>query len=245
MKAVELDDTLAEAHTSLAITKELWDWLGEERRLQRAIELNPNYATAHHWYSVHLAARGRHEQALVEAKKALELDPVSLTINLIVGARFYYMRRYDQAIEQYLRTIELDPSYFNTYRWLGWVYAQKGMYEEAIAAHQKAATHSGNHPSRVAELGHTYAVAGRRSEALKILGELLELSKQKYVQPERIAVIYIGLGEKDQAFEWLEKAFEEGGLGRLPFLKVAPEYDPLRDDPRFQDLLRRMNFPEN
>ena len=243
LKAVELDDTLAEAHVSLSsISWEKLDWLGVERELQHAIELNPNYATAHRWYSIHLAARGRHEQALVEAKKALELDPVSLPINVSVGVRFYYLRRYDQAIEQFNKTIELDPNYFHTYFWLGQVYGKNKMYDEAIAAHQKAFALS-NRPYEVAGLGFAYGAAGRRDEALNILEELEQLSKQKYVFPMSFAFVYIGLGEREQALDWLEKSFEENP-GRLASISVDPWFDPLRSDPRFQSLLRRMNFPD-
>ena len=235
LRAVELDDTLAEAHVSLSGNfLEKLDWLGEEREYKRAIELNPNYATAHRWYSIHLAARGRHEQALVEAKKALELDPVSLPINVSVGVRFYYLRRYDQAIEQFNKTIELDPNYFHTYFWLGQVYGQNKMYDEAIAAHQKAFALS-NRPYEVAGLGFAYGAAGRRDEALNILEELEQLSKQKYVFPMSFAFVYIGLGEREQALDWLEKSFEENP-GRLASISVDPWFDPLRSDPRFHSL---------
>jgi TolB-like protein/DNA-binding winged helix-turn-helix (wHTH) protein/Flp pilus assembly protein TadD len=244
LRALELDDTLAEAHASLSfiLGMEL-DWAGEGTELQRALELNPNYASAHQWYSFHLAMIGRDEEALAEAKKALVLDPVSLQINVSYGILFWNMRRYDEAIEQCLRTIELDPDYFNAYSWLGRAYEQKGMYEEAISSYQKAVALAENQPVMLSELGHGYAVAGRRAEALEILEELKELAKKKHVPPDAFGIVYTALGDKDKAFHWLERQVEEEPWGwRL--LKVDPWMDPLRSDPRFHSLLRRMNLPE-
>ena len=243
-KALELDETLAEAHTSLAVIKGdyEWDWLGAEREFKRAIELNPNYATAHHWYSDYLGIMGRHEEAIAEIKRAQQLDPLSLIINTVAGVRFHWARRYDEAVEQLRKTLEMDPNFAVAHDWLGQVYEQMGQDESAIAEHQKAIRASGGSSQVVAALGHTYAAAGKRNEALRILADLNERRKMAYVSPYDIAVIHVAFGEKDQAFEWLEKAYQERA-SPIVVLKVDPRLDPLRSDPRFQDLLRRMNFP--
>jgi len=243
-KALELDETLAEAHTSLAVIKGEyeWDWLGAEREFKRAIEFNPNYATAHHWYSDYLGVMGRHEEAIAEIKRAQQLDPLSLIINAVAGYRFYWARRYDEAVEQLRKTLEMDPNFAVAHWLLGQTYEQTGEYQSAIAEYQKGRSASGGSVYLVAALGHAYAAAGKRREALKILGELKELSKHTYISPYSTGVIYIALGEKDQALEWLEKAYQERAAG-IVILKVDPMLDPLRSDPRFQALLRRMNFP--
>jgi TolB-like protein len=243
-KALELDETSAEAHTSLAVIKSEyeWDWLGAEREFKRAIELNPNYATAHHWYSDYLGEMGRHEEAIAEIKRAQQLDPLSLIINTVAGVRFHWARRYDEAVEQLRKTLEMDPNFAVAHHWLGQVYEQMGQHESAIAEHQKAIRASGGSSQAVAALGHAYAAAGKRNEALRILADLNERRKTAYVSPYDIAVIHVALGEKDQAFEWLEKAYQERAAP-IVVLKVDPRLDPLRSDPRFQGLLRRMNFP--
>jgi tetratricopeptide (TPR) repeat protein len=243
-KALELDETCAEAHISLARVKAdyEWDWHGAEGEYKRAIELNPNYATAHHWYSDYLQGRGRQDEAIAEIKRALELDPLSLIINAVAGQQLYSGRRYDQAVEQLRKALEMDPNFALAHWFLGDTYEQKAEYESAIAEYQKARTASGGSTYAVAALGRAYAAAGKRREALKILGELKELSKRTYVSPYFMGSIYIALGGKDQALEWLQKAYEERDPW-MGYLKVEPAFDPLRSDPRFQDLLRRMNFP--
>jgi serine/threonine-protein kinase len=244
-KALETDDTLAEAHTSLAKAAHLydWNWLAAERGFQRALALNPSYAPAHHWYAEYLAAMGRVDEAIAEKKRARELDPLSLIINSSEGWVLYFARRYDQAIEQLQKALEMDPNFAVAHLWLGWAYEQKGMYEEAIREFQKAVTLFKGSTYPIASLGHAYAVSGKRGEALKLLNELKELSKRRYVSAYDLALVYAGLGEKDQAFKWLEKAYEER-YGWITMLKLEPRFDPLRADPRFQSLLRRMNFPE-
>ncbi len=199
-----------------------------------------NYSTAHHWYSIYLETMGKHEEAIAGARRALELDPLSLIINTSSGGRHHYACRYDQAIEQYRRTLEMDPNFGYAHWALGQAYEQKGMYEEAIAKCQRAITLSGDDPPFIATLGHTYTVAGKRSEEMKILKELKERSKREYVTTYYIAGMYAGLGQKEQAFEWLEKAYEER---EVALAKVDPWFDPLRSDPRFQSLLHRMNLP--
>jgi serine/threonine protein kinase/tetratricopeptide (TPR) repeat protein len=240
LKALEIDDTLAEAHTSLALVKvyQEWDWSGGEREIQRAIALNPDYAFAHLWYGWILMNMGRVEESIAEVKRALELDPLSLTINWILGVAYNFARQYDQAIEQYRKTIELDTNFSFAHSFLGLAYAHKFMFKEGIAELEKAVAISPSNLS-LAFLGNVYATAGRRPEAQKVLDKLNEISKERYVAALHRALICVGLVEKEQAFDWLEKAYEEHFI---VVIKVFPSYDPLRSDPRFADLLRRMNL---
>ena len=243
LKALELDDTLAEAHTSLAHLKAFheWDWSDAEREFKRAIELSPNYPIAHQWYSIYLRVWGRFDESLAEIRKAQELDPLSPSINTSVGALFYFSRQYDRAIKQLLSAVELDPSFNMAYFYLGWTYEQIGMYREAIEAFQKALSLSGTFPEFQAGLGHAYAASGRRSEAKEVFNRLKELSERRYVSPYDIALIHTGLGETDQALHWLEKAYAQRCV-ELALLKVDQRLDGLRPDSRFTDLLRRVGF---
>jgi tetratricopeptide (TPR) repeat protein len=243
-KAMESDDTLAEAHVSLAYLKAQfeWDWSGAEREFQRSIELNPGLADAHNRYGTTLMRMGRVEEAMAEKRRAVELDPLSAIINRNLGIGLYFARQYDQAIEQDQKTLELDPNYVGAHMTLGQAYFQKSMYKEGIAEVEKELAISPGNPAALSVLGYAYAVAGKRADAQKVLNELTELSKQKYVPAWAMAEIYVGLGEKDRAFEWLEKAYEERFAGLLGGIKVDPVFDPLRSDPRFADLLRRMNL---
>jgi TolB-like protein/DNA-binding winged helix-turn-helix (wHTH) protein/Tfp pilus assembly protein PilF len=243
-KALELDETLAEGHTSLGYVKTNydWDWPGAERELKRALALNPNYATAHHWYSDHLMVVGRHEEAIAEIKRAQQLDPLSLIINAVAGFQFQRARRYDQAVEQLRKTLEMDPIFPVAHLWLAQTYEQTGHYGSAIAEHQKARTALGGGSYAVAALGYAYAAAGKRNEARRILTELNERDKTAYVSPYAIGVVHLGLKQEDKALEWLERAYEDRDV-RMVELKSDPRLDPLRSNPRFQDLLRRMNFP--
>jgi adenylate cyclase len=243
LKAVEIDDTLAEAHTSLAHTKTIgdWDWSGGEREFQRAVELNPNYASAHQWYGVALEVMGRSEEAITEEKRAVELDPLSLINNRQLGSGLLMARRYDQAIEQVRKTLELDPNFVPAHGTLGDAYLFKSMYKEGIAEFQKALAISPNNTAALSQLGCAYALAGRKADSQKVLDQLTKASKQTYVPAYQMAYSYVALGEKDKAFEWLEKAYEDRSLGASPF-KLNPIFDPLRSDPRFADLLRRMNL---
>ena len=244
-KALEIDDNLAEAHTSLAMVKMgyEWDWAASEREFKRALELNPNEAEAHHQYSHYLTAMGRTQESLVESLRALELDPLSLPLNAHLAWHYVYARQYDQAIEQCRRTIEMDANYPPAHDFLGGAYQQKGMYEEAFTEFQKAISLSGDGVRVRGELGHAYAVAGKEEEALKIMDELKGLSKETYVSPYDVAVIYVGLDQNDKAFDWLQKAYEERS-GWLKYLKVDPRFDPLRSDRRFPDLVRRVGLPQ-
>jgi tetratricopeptide (TPR) repeat protein len=243
LKALEFDSHLAEAHTSLALARMVFDrdWVGTESSYQRAIELSPNYATAHQWHAEYLAAMGRSEEAIQEIKRAQELDPLSLIINAAVGFVHYYARRYDQANEQLQKMQELDPNFWPAHWFLGWSYLAQRRYEEAIGEFEQAKALSGESTGMKIELAHAYAVSGRRGEAQKIVGELMERSKQSYVSPYGIATIYVGLGEKDQAFIWLQKAYQERTWD-LVYLKVDPKLDSLRADPRLTDLLRQLGL---
>jgi TolB-like protein/Tfp pilus assembly protein PilF len=240
-KALELDGTLAEAHTSIAWIKANYDWdrAGAEREFQRAIELNPSSVTAHQLYGLALAWTGRFEEGIREFKRALELDPLSIPNNAALGMGFLVARQYDQAIEQERKTLDLDPNFPPAHWYLGAAYVQKSMYKEGIAELEKAVAISPGNKLALSWIGYAYAVAGKRAEAQKVLDRLTDLSKQKYVPAEYRADIYAGLGEKDKAFEWLEKGYGDRSIFAI---KADPIYDPLRSDPRFADLLRRMNL---
>ncbi len=243
-KALELDPDLAEAHTSLAFVRFLydWNWADAEKEFERALELNPNYATAHHWYSHFLLPMGRNAESLAASKRAIELDPLDTIINVHLGWHYLYSRQYDLTIEQLRKAHDLDPRSFQASWMLGQAYEFKGMLPEAIAEFHKAVSATPERVLATAALGRTYALAGQTAQAREILGSLKSLSRQRYVSPFFIAAIHIALGEKDAAFEWLEKAFQERS-DLMVYLKVEPRLDPLRSDPRFADLVRRVGLP--
>jgi serine/threonine-protein kinase len=243
-RALEIDDTLAEAHTSLGYVENSydWDWMGAEFEFKRAIELNPSYATAHYWYAItHLAAMGRLNEAKSELTQAKELDPLSLIIGTNLGWLSYFARQYDRAIEQYQKTIELDANFGVAYYKLGQAYERKGLPEEAIVQYRKALYLSINSPGIMSALGHACAQAGKPEEARHVLDELNEMSKQRYVSPYFIAEVYRGLGELDKTFEWLEKAVADRS-DWLVWIGVEPAFDDLRSDPRFVNLLQRIGL---
>jgi TolB-like protein/Flp pilus assembly protein TadD len=242
-RALEIGHSLAEAHTALAIASMYdYDFSTAEREFERAIELNPRYAHAHSMFSFYLVWTGRYEEAYTEAQRGLRLDPHSSIINSHLGWVYFYGRRYDLAIEQCQKTIELDPNSGAAWGFLAWAQSCKSLYEASIVSWRKAcALWPGSGP--VAWLGETYAAAGHRGEALKVLEQLQELSKQQYVTPYGVGRIYAALGQTEEAFRWLETAYEQRG-NWMVFLKVDPVFDDLRSDPRFQNLLRRMNFPQ-
>jgi serine/threonine-protein kinase len=242
-KALAVDPALADAHAALGFVRSFyeWDWPGAEHAYQRAIELNPGYATARHWYSGCLRAMGRLEEAMTEIKRAQELDPLSVAIGRDLGRVYHLRRQYDQAIEQYRRVLELDPNFPSGYLHLGMAYEGKLRYEEALAAFQKAQTLPGGNPLILGASGHCYAASGNLAEARRALTELDELSRRRYVAPISRALIYIGLGDRDRAFQWLEKACEERDPW-LAWLNVEPVFDSLRSDPRFPRLLRRVGL---
>jgi TolB-like protein/Tfp pilus assembly protein PilF/predicted Ser/Thr protein kinase len=244
-KALSIDETLGEAHTSLAYIKFKydWDWPGADKEFERAIELNPTYATAHHWHAERLSNAGRTEQGIAEYKRALELDPLSLVINREFGETGYnYARQYDQCIEQLRKTLEIAPNFTWVHLGLGGCYLGKSMNREAIAEFEKELAASPGSTYALALLGNAYAVAGRRADAQKVLLQLDEIAKKKYLPGMGRAIVYIGLGDKDKAFEWLEKSYADRSINMADSLKTSPIFDPLRSDPRFADLLRRMNL---
>lgn len=240
LKALELDSTLAEAHCALGFVKGWyeWDWPGAEQALRRALELNPNYATGHQRYGWYLLSMGRLEEALAEMKRAQELDPLSRIININVGAVLYYQQRYDEALKQFRQVGEMDPSFRLNHVWPGWAYAAKGAFPEAIAEFQQEQT---PWEQSVWGLGYSYAKSGQPDAARAILIRLEVLAKQRYVSPSAFILIHTALGEKEQAFAGLEKAYDARDFD-LCLLKVDPKLDSLRADPRFTHLLRRVGL---
>jgi eukaryotic-like serine/threonine-protein kinase len=245
LKALELDDTLAEAHTSLGLIKTIydWDWPGAEGECRRAIQLNPSDADAHLTYGFTLRRLGRFDEAIAEQKRALELDPLSVNDNTEFGFTFYLARQHDRAIEQERKTLEMDPNFMPALYTLSAAYLQTSKFKEGITEGEKGAAISPGNAGALSCLGYAYAVAGRRADAQKVLDKLTVLSKQKYVSAGSRAMIYAGLEDKGKAFEQLEKAYEERSIGVGPAsIRVNPVWDPLRSDPRWIDLLRRMNL---
>ncbi len=242
-KALELDPNCAEAHAALGNAAMCydWDWVTAETEFRRAIELKPQYGPVHIWYSHFLRAMGQNEESFEEARRALECDPLGLVLNMHMGWHYVYSREYQQAIEQLLKTLELDPGFIMTHVFLGEAYEQMGMFAQAIAEFEKAVNLSEREPIYLAGLGHAFAVSGRRDEALQTIQELNQLSTRRYVSARGVAEIYMGLGDKEQAFAWLDKAFQQRN-GWLLHLKENPRYDILRTDPRYRDLVRRMNL---
>jgi len=247
-RALELDDRLAEAHASRGqILRSERDWRGEEKEYLRAIDLNPNYATAHQWYATLLAALGRGEEALDEIRRAEELDPLSHAVSVTAGIVRFVKRDYEGAIEQLEKTLELEPDYFSAYTWLVSAYSEVGLYEEAIRAYEKLVEVRPDMPGRDLILAQIYARCGRREKAMEILDQV----EQRGSDEAWGGLVYGLLGERTRALEWLEQSLDDESwrmfvLHRNLFfyLKVGPWFDPLRSDPRFDELLRRMNFQE-
>jgi TolB-like protein/Tfp pilus assembly protein PilF len=244
MKALQMDDSLAEAHTSLAFIKLNfdWDWPGAEAEFKRAIQLNPNVGNGHHWYSHYLMAMGRTQESLAESKRALELDPLGVILNVHLGWHYNNAHQYDLAIEQITKALELDPNFGLAYWYLGLAYEQEGRYAEAENSLRKANDLLKDNSALAADLGHLYALSGRRDQALKVIEELKGVSNRKYVSSFNIALIYVGLNDVDQAFQWLEKAYRERS-DLLVYLKVDARVDKIRSDARFKDLLKRLDLP--
>lgn len=245
LRAVEIDETLAEAHVSLgriAFNYE-WDWEGAEREFKRAIVLKPDFVPAHHWYSHVLILQGRFHESLSESMRALALDPLDVAMNFHLGFHYWNTRQYDQASAQLEKTLTMDPNHHETHSILGLVYAQQRRYREALTEWQKSMELGGW--DKRGFLGYMYAVSGQRGEAQKILTQLLDEARSKPVSAYNIARIYAGLGEKEQAFAWLEKAIDERDSNlTMPGLKADVQLDMLRSDPRFQELLHRMNLSQ-
>jgi TolB-like protein/DNA-binding winged helix-turn-helix (wHTH) protein/Flp pilus assembly protein TadD len=242
LKAVELDSALGEAHNSLAFMLDGFDWDLDSggKEFRRAIELSPSYATAHHWYAWHLALLGQYDEAIAEMKKAESLDPLSLIINADLAELLVLAHSYDEAIEQSRKTIEMDPNFAMAHNQLAQAYLQKHMYDQAIAELQKAVQLSGGSPTCIANLARAYSLSGNKSEAMKLLNDLKSSSTARYSHASEVAAIYASLGDKDEAMVWLQKGYAERFN---PGVLIRPGFDPLRTDPRFQDLVRRVGLP--
>ncbi len=245
MRALELDPDLADAHALLADLKYLfeWDWPNAEKEFRRAIELNPNYPTAHQWYANYLAVLQRPEEACAEILRAEALDPLNPVIIMDVGFTCHYPAgEYDKAVEQYRKVLAVDANFVLARLYLGLAHIRRNDLAQAITELETVKRLEPGEPDPIALLGYAFALNGQRPEAMRALAELQALSKQRYVSPFPVAWVHLGLGDKDRAFEFLEKAYEERA-GRLVYLKVERAFDPLRSDPRFGGLVRRLNFP--
>jgi TolB-like protein/Flp pilus assembly protein TadD len=244
LKALELDADLADGHAWLGVilAEYDWDWAGAEREFRRAVDLSPNFAYAHKLYGEYLSYIGRFDQAIAEARLARQLDPLSMVTNSLLGFVLYRARRYDEAVVELNRAIELDPDHPMPYLPKGLAYSMKGMPNEALAALREGHALTPGSSEMVAQIAYAAARGGRRDDARALLKELLERSRKQHVSPFFIAVAYTGLGESTAAIDWLERAYADRDW-LLCVLKTDPIFDPLRGDARFQDLLRRMNFP--
>jgi TolB-like protein/Flp pilus assembly protein TadD len=242
LSALALDPELAEAHASLGYVRtRQWNWSGAEEEFKRAIELNPNYASAHSGYAICLIEIGRYDEALAEIQRAHALDPLSLIINCQAGSLLYLARRYDNAIEQLRKTLALDEGFAIAHFCLGYCYEAQRKYKESIAAYQRARRGLGNMPELPASLARVEALSGKKYHALQTVERLKRLRKSRYVQPNFIALIYAALGDIEEAFRWLERAYEERDED-LALLKVDPRFDGLRADPRFKSLMERVGL---
>ena len=244
IKALALDNTLAEAHASLAhvLMNYDWNWSEAEKEFRRSIELKPDYGTAHQWYAIHyLTATNRLEKSIQEMKRALELEPASLVMNTFMGATLYYAGRYDEAIDQCRRTVEMDPNFAVAHWHLGLAYEQKQVFDKAIEEFKKAISLSGGSPLMRAALGRVYAESHKKYEANEMLNELNELAKRQYVSAYEVAKIYVALGNSEQAFQLLAKAYAEHSF-HLVNLNVCPQLNSIRSDPRFRDLVQRIGL---
>ena len=244
-KALEIDDTLAEAHATMGAVNYFydWNWPAAERELKRALELNQNYSIGHELYGYYFRSTGRLDEALTEAKRALELDPLSLLLNADLAATYSFRREYDLALDQSRKAIEIDQNSITALGSLARSSSLKGMYQEAFTTYTKMISLIGRDSYLLATLAYTYAKSGNREEAQKLLNELTEQSKVSYMFPYCKVVIYAGLGEKDLAFEWLERSYEEKDPNMVD-VKIDPMLDPLRSDGRYSNLLRRMGLPQ-
>jgi len=242
IKALELDSTLGEAHNSLAFVLDGFDWDLDAggKEFRRAIDLNPSYATAHHWFAWHLSLLGRYDEAIAEMRKAENLDPLSLIINADLAELLVLAHSYDESIRQSNKTIEMDPNFAMAHNQLAQGYLEKHMYSEAVTELEKAVRLSGGSPTCIANLARAYAASGKRSEAIRLLSGLQKRSNPTYSYGSEIATIYASLGDRDQAMNWLEKAYEERFN---PGVLLRPGFDPLRSDPRFEDLVHRIGLP--
>jgi TolB-like protein/Tfp pilus assembly protein PilF len=242
-RAIAIDDQVAEPHASLGqVNKLLWRWADSEREFKRAIELNQNYATAYHWYSLLLRALGRIDEAALMIRRAHDIDPLSSVITVNVSQLYQFQNNHNASIENMLKVIELDPNYSDSYSTLGLSYLKQGRYSQAVANMEKAVQLSNRASFTLVNLGYGYAVTGKRTEALAIVKELEEKYARKESNGRYVASVYAGLGENDKAFEWLEKDFQT--KADLTWICCEIPFETLRDDPRYKDLLKRMKLPE-
>ncbi len=242
LQALKLDDTLAEAHASLAYVNIFnWDWAAAEQGYLRAIELDPNYPTAHHWYGHYLTAMGRQTEALAELTHARKLEPLSLPINAGLGWHFYLTRQYEAAIVEYRKTLDMEQNFYLGRFLLGMAYAQIANYDAALAEYQRANDLVGSTPPLLTGMGHAYAKLGQPERAQQVISELQQLAQQRYVSPYYIAVIYAALGDQTQAFAWLHRACDNQSEG-LIWAALDPLLDNIRTEPQFADILRRVRL---
>ena len=242
-KALELDPTIAEGHAELALVEFYydWDWARSEQEFRRAIDLNPNYATAHQWYSYYLSAMGRFPEAVEEAKKAQQIDPLSLAINTTLSGRYRDLGQYAQAIDVNQRTLEMDHNFVPAHISLGSIYEGQGIWGQAISEYKIAVELSRNSPPALASLGHAYGISGDQKEAQNVLERLRQASHRHYVSAFDMAVVFAGIGDRDSAFQWLEKAYADRE-SQMAFLSVTRRLEPLRSDHRFAELLHKMGL---
>ena len=243
-KAVSLDNTLAEPHASLAYVSFYydWNWSAAEGEFKKAIALNPNYATAHEWYSIYLTAMLRPDEAKFEIDRALQLDPLSLIVNTDVGFQMFYARNYDDCIKQLRRTLQMDPAFPVAHLWLGRAYQQKGMFEESMAEYQATDAALPNWVVTIAGIGNLQGLAKKSADAQLTLAELETMSKSRYVTPYGVALVYAGMGKNDEAFRRLKQAFDDRAHW-LVWIRLDPRWDSLRSDQRYTEMIRRMGFP--
>ena len=244
LTALKLDDQLADAHFSLGVVLMFhdWNWAQADLEFKRCIQLNPSYSHARPWYAFMLSALGRHVEALAECERALRIDPLMLPIMLGFAVVLYLARDYDRSVAMCQKMLEMDPASFYQAHWfLAAAYERKGMLEEAIASWEKAVTISNRNAHMVGNLGHTLGRSGKSGEAWKVLHSLQQRSEREYIAPFNLAIVFLGLGEKEKTLEWLERAYEDRSIWML-FLNTYPIFDDLRSEPRFQALVRRMGF---
>lgn len=235
LKALRIDNNLAEAYTSLSGLKLWydWDWPGAEKEIKQAIQLNPNLAIAHHWFSELLKSTGRIDESIEEIRRAIELDPLSVVINREYGVYLILARQYDEAIQQLKKVLEIDSEHRYTYEWLGQAYLQKGKYKEALDMFQKIESPG---------LAYVLTATGKKNEALKVLDKFIEKSSKEYIDPFDFAIIYLGLGEIDKTFEALEKAYQEHSVSLVDYTYLNPYWDGIRSDSRFRELMKKLNL---
>ena len=243
-RALSLDSQLAEPHATLGqVNHQSWQWAEAEKEYKRAIELNPNYPTAYHWYSILLKDLGRNDDAATMINRARELDPLSSVISVNISRLYQLQNNHQASVENSLKIIELDQNFAPAYQYLALAYLKQGRNAEAISASEKSVQLSNRSGVTLGDLGYVYAATGKRTEAHAVLKELEDKYDRKEAIGQFIAAVYAGLGEKDKAFEWLEKDFQARN-GKLAEIRWQLQYEPLSEDPRFKDLLKRMNLPE-